>query len=134
MKKIGRKYFCGFCCRLKLLNNICKNKMSTVAGVTILLSLTVFLNLVAETLPQVSDAIPLLGIDKFFHIPLSTFVVILFYELLNLIFFSVYKKPAFLGDLLLLSYYYFLFIFHAAFVSELQILFSFFFSFFFKLF
>ncbi|XP_021202094.1 nicotinic acetylcholine receptor subunit alpha 6 isoform X2 [Bombyx mori] len=30
-------------------------------GVTILLSLTVFLNLVAETLPQVSDAIPLLG-------------------------------------------------------------------------
>lgn len=32
-----------------------------LAGVTILLSLTVFLNLVAETLPQVSDAIPLLG-------------------------------------------------------------------------
>lgn len=32
-----------------------------IAGVTILLSLTVFLNLVAETLPQVSDAIPLLG-------------------------------------------------------------------------
>lgn len=32
-------------------------------GVTILLSLTVFLNLVAETLPQVSDAIPLLGSD-----------------------------------------------------------------------
>lgn len=32
-----------------------------VSGVTILLSLTVFLNLVAETLPQVSDAIPLLG-------------------------------------------------------------------------
>ena len=31
------------------------------SGVTILLSLTVFLNLVAETLPQVSDAIPLLG-------------------------------------------------------------------------
>ncbi|KOC67381.1 Acetylcholine receptor subunit alpha-type acr-16 [Habropoda laboriosa] len=31
-------------------------------GVTILLSLTVFLNLVAETLPQVSDAIPLLGV------------------------------------------------------------------------
>lgn len=33
-----------------------------ISGVTILLSLTVFLNLVAETLPQVSDAIPLLGI------------------------------------------------------------------------
>lgn len=32
-----------------------------ILGVTILLSLTVFLNLVAETLPQVSDAIPLLG-------------------------------------------------------------------------
>lgn len=37
-----------------------KNKL-VVTGVTILLSLTVFLNLVAETLPQVSDAIPLLG-------------------------------------------------------------------------
>lgn len=35
--------------------------LPTVSGVTILLSLTVFLNLVAETLPQVSDAIPLLG-------------------------------------------------------------------------
>lgn len=35
--------------------------MCLFAGVTILLSLTVFLNLVAETLPQVSDAIPLLG-------------------------------------------------------------------------
>lgn len=35
-----------------------------LAGVTILLSLTVFLNLVAETLPQVSDAIPLLGQPK----------------------------------------------------------------------
>lgn len=34
---------------------------ASVSGVTILLSLTVFLNLVAETLPQVSDAIPLLG-------------------------------------------------------------------------
>lgn len=34
-----------------------------LSGVTILLSLTVFLNLVAETLPQVSDAIPLLGSD-----------------------------------------------------------------------
>lgn len=34
-----------------------------ISGVTILLSLTVFLNLVAETLPQVSDAIPLLGIQ-----------------------------------------------------------------------
>lgn len=35
--------------------------MLLISGVTILLSLTVFLNLVAETLPQVSDAIPLLG-------------------------------------------------------------------------
>lgn len=35
--------------------------VASVSGVTILLSLTVFLNLVAETLPQVSDAIPLLG-------------------------------------------------------------------------
>lgn len=39
--------------------------MCSVAGVTILLSLTVFLNLVAETLPQVSDAIPLLGTNPF---------------------------------------------------------------------
>jgi hypothetical protein len=30
-------------------------------GVTILLSLTVFHNLVAEKLPQVSDAMPILG-------------------------------------------------------------------------
>lgn len=44
-------------------------------GVTILLSLTVFLNLVAETLPQVSDAIPLLGmlpIPSILCIPHST--------------------------------------------------------------
>lgn len=40
---------------------------TTVSGVTILLSLTVFLNLVAETLPQVSDAIPLLGTTEFLH-------------------------------------------------------------------
>ncbi|KYN17440.1 Neuronal acetylcholine receptor subunit alpha-7 [Trachymyrmex cornetzi] len=40
---------------------------TTVSGVTILLSLTVFLNLVAETLPQVSDAIPLLGTIEFLH-------------------------------------------------------------------
>jgi len=40
---------------------------TTVSGVTILLSLTVFLNLVAETLPQVSDAIPLLGTTDFLH-------------------------------------------------------------------
>jgi len=31
------------------------------AGVTILLSLTVFLNMVAETMPATSDAVPLLG-------------------------------------------------------------------------
>lgn len=32
-----------------------------IAGVTILLSLTVFLNMVAETMPATSDAVPLLG-------------------------------------------------------------------------
>ena len=32
-----------------------------VSGVTILLSLTVFLNMVAETMPATSDAVPLLG-------------------------------------------------------------------------
>lgn len=36
----------------------------SVPGVTILLSLTVFHNLVAETLPQVSDAMPVLGIGS----------------------------------------------------------------------
>jgi len=34
-------------------------------GVTILLSLTVFHNIVTETLPQVSDAMPLLGTFSF---------------------------------------------------------------------
>lgn len=33
----------------------------SLAGVTILLSLTVFLNMVAETMPATSDAVPLLG-------------------------------------------------------------------------
>ena len=32
-----------------------------VTGVTILLSLTVFLQLVAETMPPTSDAVPLIG-------------------------------------------------------------------------
>ncbi|TGZ49302.1 hypothetical protein DBV15_03076 [Temnothorax longispinosus] len=32
-----------------------------MAGVTILLSLTVFLNLVAESMPTTSDAVPLIG-------------------------------------------------------------------------
>lgn len=34
---------------------------TSFAGVTILLSLTVFLNMVAETMPATSDAVPLLG-------------------------------------------------------------------------
>lgn len=34
----------------------------TFTGVTILLSLTVFLNLVAESMPTTSDAVPLIGI------------------------------------------------------------------------
>lgn len=33
----------------------------TFTGVTILLSLTVFLNLVAESMPTTSDAVPLIG-------------------------------------------------------------------------
>lgn len=36
----------------------------TIAGVTILLSLTVFLNLVAESMPTTSDAVPLIGTKK----------------------------------------------------------------------
>lgn len=35
--------------------------MFVLIGVTILLSLTVFLNMVAETMPATSDAVPLLG-------------------------------------------------------------------------
>jgi len=35
--------------------------MTRSAGVTILLSLTVFLQLVAETMPPTSDAVPLIG-------------------------------------------------------------------------
>lgn len=37
------------------------NLMFLLPGVTILLSLTVFLNMVAETMPATSDAVPLLG-------------------------------------------------------------------------
>lgn len=37
-------------------------KWITITGVTILLSLTVFLNLVAESMPTTSDAVPLIGI------------------------------------------------------------------------
>lgn len=37
-------------------------KKNTFPGVTILLSLTVFLNLVAESMPTTSDAVPLIGI------------------------------------------------------------------------
>ena len=48
-KSVSMSYFIGF------------KTVILALGVTILLSLTVFLNLVAETLPQVSDAIPLLG-------------------------------------------------------------------------
>jgi len=59
-----------------------------VSGVTILLSLTVFLNLVAETLPQVSDAIPLLG-SKSYHY--SSFC----FELISYIFFCSKELSAF---------------------------------------
>ncbi|CAH1394364.1 unnamed protein product [Nezara viridula] len=38
-----------------------KLTLGTYKGVTILLSLTVFLNMVAETMPATSDAVPLLG-------------------------------------------------------------------------
>lgn len=38
-----------------------RSQRTSFAGVTILLSLTVFLNMVAETMPATSDAVPLLG-------------------------------------------------------------------------
>lgn len=50
-------------------------------GVTILLSLTVFLNLVAETLPQVSDAIPLLGSRRKFNYFYRHFFLLFFIRL-----------------------------------------------------
>lgn len=37
------------------------------SGVTILLSLTVFLNLVAESMPTTSDAVPLIGTPESFN-------------------------------------------------------------------
>jgi Neurotransmitter-gated ion-channel transmembrane region len=38
-----------------------RTKQYSFSGVTILLSLTVFLNLVAESMPTTSDAVPLIG-------------------------------------------------------------------------
>lgn len=46
-----------FCYAMKILNYFSYD----FTGVTILLSLTVFLNMVAETMPATSDAVPLLG-------------------------------------------------------------------------
>ena len=39
----------------------CLNAFHTIAGVTILLSLTVFMNMVSEIMPNTSDAVPLIG-------------------------------------------------------------------------
>lgn len=39
-----------------------RGEQTHFTGVTILLSLTVFLNLVAESMPTTSDAVPLIGI------------------------------------------------------------------------
>lgn len=47
-----------------------RNARVHLTGVTILLSLTVFLNMVAETMPATSDAVPLLG--KLFASIMST--------------------------------------------------------------
>lgn len=41
--------------------NFYSHRYPTFSGVTILLSLTVFHNILTESLPQVSDAMPLLG-------------------------------------------------------------------------
>jgi hypothetical protein len=38
-----------------------KTSVSAVAGVTILLSLTVFMNMVQNIMPSTSDAVPLIG-------------------------------------------------------------------------
>ena len=43
----------------RLCNELCN--VLFIPGVTILLSLTVFLLLVAETMPPTSDAVPLIG-------------------------------------------------------------------------
>lgn len=49
-----------------------------LTGVTILLSLTVFLNMVAETMPATSDAVPLLG--KF---PIKSAAVIIIFLIIT---------------------------------------------------
>ena len=46
---------------LSIYHNWRINIIVLIKGVTILLSLTVFLNMVAETMPATSDAVPLLG-------------------------------------------------------------------------
>lgn len=57
----------SFSSKKKIENGIVGRNQFT--GVTILLSLTVFLNLVAESMPTTSDAVPLIGIVecKSFH-------------------------------------------------------------------
>lgn len=50
--------------------NIINGQAIGFSGVTILLSLTVFLNLVAESMPTTSDAVPLIGKISF---PSSTY-------------------------------------------------------------
>lgn len=57
--KIQLKFYHENCCIIIIIHPIVH------LGVTILLSLTVFLNMVAETMPATSDAVPLLGDSQF---------------------------------------------------------------------
>ena len=43
--------------------------LATFSGVTILLSLTVFMNMVSEIMPNTSDAVPLIGNCTVHHLP-----------------------------------------------------------------
>lgn len=49
------------------------------AGVTILLSLTVFLNLVAESMPTTSDAVPLIGTTTYVHAIIRNYSPLIFF-------------------------------------------------------
>lgn len=59
----GEKLSLGTTARVEnpLVHRLISRLPPPVPGVTILLSLTVFLNMVAETMPATSDAVPLLG-------------------------------------------------------------------------
>lgn len=73
-------------------------------GVTILLSLTVFLNMVAETMPATSDAVPLLGARRYQHIALDFVIVCVLGTYFNCIMFMVASSVV--STILILNYHH----------------------------